>query len=343
MRRYNKYHPRVLIGNPTVTAEIRRVAVFSIKTLASGVAACAYILIMALMVRPTAAAPVIKHVFIIAMENTDTKQIYGNVSAPYINQFIIPKYARAENFNNPLPIEIPSEPHYIWMEAGTNAFSDRTFLNNDDPAPRNSTASRDHLVTQIENSKKLSWITYQQGISQATGQCPIVSSFPYAAKHNPFVFFQDVSGNAPTKDNDLCKSHTKPYSEFETDLAANRMANYVFITPDLCNDMHGDERCPKVPRVMAGDRWLSAELPRIVEWVHKNSGVIFIVWDEGSSTTKIPFLAIGPGVKANYASSVTFNHGSLVRTIEDIFELPTLPAVSKENNLADMFTPGSFP
>jgi len=88
---------------------------------------------------------------------------------------------------------------------------------------------------------------------------------------------------------------------------------------------------------------LSAELPRIVEWVHKNSGVIFIVWDEGSSTTKIPFLAIGPGVKANYASSITFNHGSLVRTIEDIFELPTLPAVSKENNLADMFTPGSFP
>jgi phosphatidylinositol-3-phosphatase len=293
---------------------------------------------------PAEATSVIKHVIVIAMENTDKKQLYGNnESAPYINNYIIPNYSRADNFDDPLPIEIPSEPHYVWMEAGTNKLSDHTFLTDHDPSVRNRTGSGDHLVTQIGNSKRLSWKTYQEDIGPATGQCPIVSAFPYAAKHNPFVFFQDISGNPPKKDSEFCKDHTKPYSDFSRDLSVGKMANYVFITPNLCNDMHGDARCPKVRRVLAGDRWLSAELPRIIDWVNGNSGVIFIIWDEGSSTRKLPFLAIGPGVKSNYASSARYNHGSLLKSVEEIFELPILTVVSRENDFNDMFRPGLFP
>jgi hypothetical protein len=62
---------------------------------------------------------VIKYVFVIPMENKPASQIYGNTTnAPYINNTLIPKYARATNFNDALP-SLPSEPHYIWMEAGT--------------------------------------------------------------------------------------------------------------------------------------------------------------------------------------------------------------------------------
>jgi phosphatidylinositol-3-phosphatase len=289
------------------------------------------------------AEPSIKHVFVIAMENTDAIQIYGKSKrAPYINSAIIPKYARATNFIDPLPAE-DSEPHYLWMEAGTNAFTDHTFQSDDDPPAHNSTASTDHLVTQIKNSGSVTWITYQEDINSKTGLCPVSSSFPYAAKHNPFVFFQDVSGNPPSKTNTYCIDHTKPYSSFAADLESNNMANYVFITPNLCNDMHGAKKCPKIDRVTAGDAWLANELPRMIDWVHKNSGVIFIVWDEGSSTVTIPFLAIGPGVKTNYASKVKYDHGSLVRSIEEIFNLPILPTVSSKNNLADMFKAGHFP
>jgi hypothetical protein len=137
--------------------------------------------------------------------------------------------------------------------------------------------------------------------------------------------------------------HTKPYAAFAADLAANKIANYVFITPNLCHDMHGDPNCPEVDRIMAGDTWLSSELPRIIGWVNKNAGVIFIVWDEGKLTAKLPFLAIGPGVKAKHASRVEYDHGSLVRSIEEIFNLPILPVVSTKNNLADMFKAGFFP
>jgi phosphatidylinositol-3-phosphatase len=310
-----------------------------IKTLAGAIAASSYILFA---MQPAGAAPAIKHVFVIVMENTDAQQIYGKKDrAPYINNSLIPNYARGVNFRNPLP-HLDSEPHYIWMEAGTNKFGEQEFTTDDDPSPSNSTATKDHLVTQIEKSGTVTWMTYQEDIK--TGQCPIRSSPPYAAKHNPFVFFQDVSGNPPRKDNEFCKMHTSSYDVFAADLAANRMANYVFITPNLCHDMHGHKKCPKVDRVKAGDKWLSAELPRIIDWVGKNSGVIFILWDEGASKqSKIPFLAIGPGIKAGYASDVEYDHGSLVRSVEEIFDLPILPTVAGNNSFVDMFKPSSFP
>ena len=46
----------------------------------------------------------IGHVFVITMENTDAVDIYGKKArAPYINNSIIPNYARASNFADPLP------------------------------------------------------------------------------------------------------------------------------------------------------------------------------------------------------------------------------------------------
>lgn len=294
---------------------------------------------------PAQADSDIKFVFVIVMENTDANQVYGNSKrARYINESLAPRYARAANFNDPLPLEIPSEPHYIWMEAGTNVFSDHVFVSDDDPSSENSTASKEHLVTQIKNSGRVTWMTYQEDINSNTGRCPVLHKFPYAPKHNPFVFFHDVSGNPPRKDNPYCIEHTKPYSSFAADLAANKITNYVYITPNLCHDMHGDKRCrPKEDRVTAGDKWLASELPRIIEWVHKNSGVIFLVWDEGDSTSKIPFFAIGPGVKPGYESHIEYDHGSLVRSIEEIFGLQFLPEVSSKNSLVDLFQPGAFP
>lgn len=288
------------------------------------------------------AESVIKYVFVIAMENTDGEEIYGAKRAPYINNALVPNYARAGNFVDPLPKEVPSEPHYILLEAGTRKFVDRTFTKNSDASPTNSTASKDHLVSQIAASGSLTWMTYQEDMPNV-GQCPIISVFPYAAKHNPFVFFRDVSGNPPSKTAAYCIEHTKPYSSFAADLAANNIANYVFITPNLCHDMHGDKQCPKLHRVTAGDRWLKTELPPIINWVNTNSGVIFLVWDEGNATLKIPFFAIGPGVKSNFESSLAYDHGSLVRSVEEILGLPILSTVSNNKSFADMFKAGFYP
>jgi hypothetical protein len=291
-----------------------------------------------------AAAPVLQHVFVIVMENHDASQIYGNTTnAPYINNTLIPSYARATNFNDELP-SLASEPHYLWMEAGTNAFSDHTFTTDSDPSSTNSTSSTAHLVTQIKNATSgVTWMTYQEGQNSTTGSCPIASSSFYAAKHDPFVFFKDVSGNPPSKTNAYCIAHSKPYSSFAADLAANNMASYVFITPNLCHDMHGATGCANSNTIRAGDDWLKAELPRIISWVTTHAGTIFITWDEGSATTKMPFLAVGPGVKANYAGAVSYTHSSIIKSVERILGLPILSTVSASNDLTDLFNPGFFP
>jgi hypothetical protein len=287
---------------------------------------------------------VIKYIFVIPMENKAASQIYGNTTdAPYLNNTLIPKYARATNFNDELP-SLPSEPHYLWMEAGTNAFSEHTFTGDGDPTSTNSTGSTAHLVTQIKNATNgVTWRTYQEGQNSSTGACPIASSGFYHAKHNPFVFFRDVVGSPPSKTNSYCSSHSKPYSSFVADLSASNVANYTFITPDQCHDMHGQSGCPNSNTIKAGDDWLKAELPRIISFVNAHAGVIFVTWDEGDSTNKIPFLAIGPGVKTNHMGSISYNHGSIIKSAEKIFNLPILSKVSGNNELADLFKAGSYP
>jgi hypothetical protein len=288
---------------------------------------------------------VIKHVFIVAMENHDASEVYGDkTDAPYINTVLVPDYAHSTNFNDDLALSIPSEPHYVWIEAGTNAFSDHTFTTDSDPSKSNSTSSTSHLVTQINSATNgVTWRTYQEGLNSSTGACPIHSSGFYAAKHDPFVFFKDVSGSTPSASNSYCASHHRAYSAFASDLAAGDVATYTFITPDLCHDMHGASGCPDSNLIQQGDDWLSSELPRIIDYVNANHGVLFVEWDEGDDTLKMPFLAIGPGVKKNYTGTVKYNHSSIVKSVEKILQLPTLSTVSSASDLTDLFTSGQYP
>ena len=151
-----------------------------------------------------------KYVFVVAMENEAAKSVYGSSDAPYLNG-LIAKYAYATAFNDPLPDALPSEPHYVWMEAGTNTFSDATFTTDDDPSASNSTKSTAHLVTQMAAaSPPVSWMSYPEGLDSGTGACPVNSSGFYAAKHDPFVFFQDTAGSPPSATNAAAPRTTRP-------------------------------------------------------------------------------------------------------------------------------------
>ena len=288
-------------------------------------------------------ASAIQHVFVIAMENHGTASIYGNTaSAPYINNTLLPRYGRATNFIDRLP-SLPSEPHYVWMEAGTNAFSDRTFTNDNNPSSTNSTASTAHLSTQITAAGS-TWLSYQEGLNSTTGACPIATSGNYAPKHDPFIFFRDVSGNPPSKTNAVCAAHHKPYTALAADLANNTVAAYNFITPDQCHDMHSNSCAGSSDTIKQGDTWLSQNVPQIINYMNSHAGALFIVWDEPEgSTGNIPLIVIGPHVKPGFVSTVQYTHGSLVKSVEQILGLPTLSKVSTDNTFADFFQAGFFP
>jgi hypothetical protein len=285
-----------------------------------------------------------KVVFVIPMENKAQAQIYGNMTdAPYINGTLMKAYAHTSAFGDELPA-LNSEPHYIWMEAGTNAFSDHTFTTDNDSSSSNSTSSTEHLSAQLD-AAKISWTSYQEDMKPGT--CPIASTSFYATKHNPFVFFQDVSGKPPSASNAGCIAHHKPFTALAGDLAGGTASTYNFVTPNLCHDMHGDSGCPQgtatAGNIKAGDDWLKANLQPIIDYALARDGYVFLTWDEGDSTNLIPFIAIGKHSIAGHPGAVQYTHSSLLKSEEEILGVPVLPSVTSANDFADLFDQGTFP
>src|SRR3569623_2039556 len=109
---------------------------------------------------------------VIPMENEPSSAIYCNkTNAPYINS-LLSQAAYATKFQDELPALV-SEPHYVWMEAGTNQFTDVTFTTDAVPSATHSTSSSQHLTTQLD-AAHISWMSYQQGI--AANPCPVAGA-----------------------------------------------------------------------------------------------------------------------------------------------------------------------
>ncbi len=271
-------------------------------------------------------------VFLILMENHDWANIAGNPSAPYINKTLLRIGAHAENYRNP-PHVHPSEPNYLWLEAGTD-FG----IRNDSEPSRNHQASAAHLSTLLD-AAGISWRAYQEGIDGTT--CPLVSTVTYAAKHNPFVFFDDVTdGNDPHSAK--CIAHNRPYSELAADLTGDRVARYNFITPDICHDMHDSGGCATPDSVRNGDVWLSQEVPKILASAAYQAGaVVLITWDEGEGNDgPIGMIALAADAKVGYANTVAYTHSSTLRMLETWFGVaPLLGDAANATDLSDLFNP----
>ena len=186
------------------------------------------------------------------MENQNWSDIKGNSQAPYINNTLLSLGAHSENYHKGAVGTTHSEPNYLWLEAGTNFGID-----NDNEPSSNTQSTTAHLVTLLDNAG-ISWKSYQENIDGTT--CPISSSGLYAAKHNPMVFFDDVTGNLNANDS-YCISHIRPFTELSGDLSSGNVAAYNFITPNLCDDMHGYTNPCWLPSVSDGDTWLSRPSP----------------------------------------------------------------------------------
>jgi phospholipase C len=272
----------------------------------------------------------IKTVFVIVMENHNWADIVGSPSAPYINGTLLPMAAHAEAYyDNPDSIH-PSEPNYIWMEAGSNL----GITDDADPAAHPLTTT-DHLVTQLEVAG-LDWRSYQEDMPPG---CPVISTGLYAAKHNPMVFFTDVAGDPPSPSTAGCIQHVRPYTELATDLQGQHVAAYNFIVPNLCNDMHNLSGCGSGDAVSHGDTWLSQAVPQILaSAAYKDGGALFITWDESSGGEHpIGMIVLSPLAKQGYAGTVRYYHSSLLRTVEDIFGLPYLRDAANQESLSDLF------
>jgi phospholipase C len=249
-------------------------------------------------------------VFTIVMENHSQRDILGNKQAPFINALAAQNTVAAGYTDN---FVHPSEPNYIWMVAGDN------FGILDDNAPADHhISSHSHLADQLE-MQGLSWKAYMESMG---APCGLTSKYPYEPKHNPFVYFDDINGwdGKAFHPEARCNTHVVDYSDFDRDLAAGTVPKYVFITPNMVNDMHDAS-------VAQGDAWLSREVPKILSSdAFNHGGVLFLTWDEGTGESDDPpMIVISPNAKQGYVSQTSFNASSYLKTVQKILGVEALP------------------
>src|ERR1039458_124429 len=63
--------------------------------------------------------PPVQTVFVILLENHNWADFKGSADAPFINGTLLPLASHCEQYFNPPGLH-PSEPNYLWLEAGTN-------------------------------------------------------------------------------------------------------------------------------------------------------------------------------------------------------------------------------
>jgi phosphatidylinositol-3-phosphatase len=266
-------------------------------------------------------------VFTIVMENHNRDEIIGSAAAPFINGLARQNSLAGAYHDSYVH---PSEPNYLWMVAGENF----GILNDNDPGPANTIASQAHIADQVERGG-LSWRSYQESMGQA---CGLKSHDTYAVKHNPFAYFDDINGFngrfvEPTA---RCQDHVVDYSQFDSDLAAGRLPDYVFITPNLMHDMHDGT-------VADGDAWAAREVPKILASdAYTRGGVLFLLWDEGSNNgDNPPFIAVSPKSKQGYVSQTPYDTSSYLLTVQRLLGVDPLPCSARPdavNAMGDLFT-----
>lgn len=236
-------------------------------------------------------------------------------------------------------IHHPSLPNYLAFDSGStqgcNADSCATGYTTGDLGGQLTTAG-------------IPWTAYMESMPAACD--PVVTTPLYVLKHDPFLFFTDVTANTSSCDQDVV-----PYpgaSSLVATLDGTMPPDFVWITPNVCDDMHGagsklgscyGETNPEL--IAGGDAWLSANLAPILSstWFTGSPSTVIVTMDENDnqSTGSCCGDATGGQVPAVVISSAAAGVGpvsgaadlyGLLRSIEEVYGLPLLGAAASSSN-----------
>jgi len=255
-------------------------------------------------------------VAIIVMENRDATAILGNPAAPYLNE-LASQYGLAAGYTG---VARPSQPNDLAMFSG----STQGVVDDD----RHDFTGVPTVADQIEQAGR-SWHVAAENVPLGCFTGDTASDGPdgegnYARKHNPAISFTQISGD-PAR----CANITD-FAHFDPGLG-----DYWLIAPNLCHDMHD---CA----IDRGDAFLAGFLPRILESPeYRADGLVVVTFDEGDLAVagggSVLTILIGPGVKTAYRSDATYDHHSLLRTVEDAWGMPCLADACAAQPMAEFF------
>lgn len=288
--------------------------------------------------------PAFGHVFVIIGENTELGQI-NESNAPFLLGTVKPGAAWLTNY---FAVTHFSEANYAAMTSGQFTRCEQF-----DGAIASCHQDVENVFHQLDGAG----VPWQSWLESMPAPCYVVSAGSaktlnhYAPKHNPAVFYDNVEGlngvwsadpagqSAECKSNDIPTGGTGPndMSAFNQAVARGNVGRFNFIVPNECEDGH-DNCKPQGNGVAQFDAFLAKEVPII-----ENSpafgadGVLIITFDEGTSNRgpgsskqfsgggNVAFAVVSPLAQPGEYGS-TYNHYSLLRTLEDGFGISDHPA-----------------
>lgn len=247
------------------------------------------------------------HVVIVIEENHSYSEIIGSSAAPYINSLA----AQGALFTQSHATTHPSQPNYLHLFSGSNQGV------TDDSCPHSfSTAN----LGQYLLDASLTFAGYSEDLPSVGS--PVCTSGAYARKHAPWVNFTNI----PTTTN-------LPFSYFPSDYTTLPIVSFVI--PNLNNDMHDGT-------IQQGDTWLQQHLSGYVQWAMTHNSVLIMTFDEDDSSqgNRIATIFVGQMVvPGQYSESI--NHFNLLRTLEDMYNLPYAGVSGNYQPITDVWIAGA--
>jgi phospholipase C len=328
--------------------------------------------IFALIAAATAAPahganPPVRHVFVVMLENRDFATSFGeSTGPPYLAKTL---RARGELLTQYYGVTHESLGNYIALISGqgSNVVTQADCplyapvipgtIGVDGQAAGVGCVYPSAVKTVADqlDAAGLAWRGYMEDM-RGTCQHPALgtpdttqaatASSQYAARHNPFVYFDSlVSGGS-------CARNDVPLSRFTADLASEPTTPQLsFITPDLCHDGHDASCADGGPGgFTAVNQFLQSLVPKILASpAYQDRGLLIITFDEsahgadaccnepqfpntlnngatsiGRGGGRVGALLLSPYIKRGSTNATPYNHFSLLRSVEDMFGLDHL-------------------
>jgi hypothetical protein len=240
--------------------------------------------------------PAFKKVVIIVLEN---EKLSEAIAQPYLAK-IAKQGALLNNYHG---ITHPAQPNYIAMVAG-----DTLGVKNDHVI----TLNKSNIVDLLE-AKGKSWKVYAEDYP---GKCSLSEwSRHYAKKHNVLISFKNIQENVKR-----CERIVGA-QDFDKDIKAKMLPEFSLFIPNQNNNGHD-------PGIKQANKWLSKFLDPYLNDAELMSDTLFVVTfdedDYSGKENKIYTVFLGGGVIPGVVSDTRYDHYSLLRTVEETFDLGTL-------------------
>jgi len=245
----------------------------------------------------TVKLPVPDHIVIVVEENHSYSQILESANASYISSLSKDPYSAS--FINAFATTHPSQPNYL------NLFSGSTQGVNNNYHSAGAPFTTPNLGSELISAGK-SFTSYAEGLP-VTGYNGDIQG-EYVRKHNPATNWMG------TGTNQIPSSTVQPFSAFPEDFT--KLPTVSIIIPNDNNNMHDGS-------IRTADEWLKNNLNNYVQWAKTHNSLFILTFDEDDMRhgNHIVTIFTGAMIKSGHYSQ-KINHFNLLRTIEDMYNLP---------------------